>query len=155
MALDVRRLRPDETAVLERVADEMVDHPIVPAAAAEFLRDPRHHLAVAMDDGVVVGCASAVLYVHPDKARPELWIHEVGAASHRRRGIGRRLMDVLFETGRAADCSEAWVLTEESNHAARGLYAAAGRRAEGCQVMFTFPLDGRPGEVRPVPPDAS
>jgi aminoglycoside 6'-N-acetyltransferase I len=95
--------------------------------------------------------------VHPDKARPEFWINEVGvAASHHRRGIGRRLMDVLLEAARAANCSEAWVLTEESNDAAMGLYAAAGgRRAAGCQVMFTFPLDGRLGEVGPVPPDAS
>ena len=56
---------------------------------AEFLADSRHHLAVAVDEGRVVGMASAVHYVHPDKP-PELWINEVGVApTHRGLGIGR------------------------------------------------------------------
>ena len=42
-------------------------------------------------------CLSAVHYVHPDKLRPELWINEVGvAASHRRRGLGTRLLLAVF-----------------------------------------------------------
>ena len=44
MTLDVRMLRADEAAVLQRIADGVFDHPIVPAAAAECLRDPRHRV---------------------------------------------------------------------------------------------------------------
>ena len=70
--------------------------------------------------------ASAVHYVHPDKP-PELWINEVGVApTHRGLGIGRRLLEALFERGRALGCRQAWVGTEASNTAARRLYAAAG-----------------------------
>jgi aminoglycoside 6'-N-acetyltransferase I len=59
---------------------------------AEFLRDERHHLAVAIEDETVVGFASGVHYVHPDKPA-ELWINEVGVApSHHRRGIGKPLL---------------------------------------------------------------
>ena len=106
--------------------------------------DPRHHLVVAIDNGLVVGFASAVLYLHPDKPRPELWINEVGvAATHHRRGIARQLLDMLLDIGRSADCREAWVLTDRSNGAAMRLYTSVGgREAPDSQVvMFTFLLD--------------
>ena len=78
-------------------------------------------------------------YVHPDKP-VELWINEVGVApSHQRRGIGRKLVELLLERGREFGCQEAWVLTEHANAAARGLYRAAGG-TEGDTVMVTFKL---------------
>jgi hypothetical protein len=49
------------------VAAEVFDNPIDADLTAEFLGDARHHLAVAIDDGLVVGFASAIHYVHPDK----------------------------------------------------------------------------------------
>ena len=75
----IRRIGPDDAAVLDRVADDVFDYPIDPRWTAEFLADRRHHLAVALDGDLVVGMASAVHYVHPDKP-PELWINEVGVA---------------------------------------------------------------------------
>jgi GNAT superfamily N-acetyltransferase len=48
------------------------------------------------------------------------------APTHRRRGIGRHLLEVLFERGRVLGCRQAWVATEPSNDPARRLYAAAG-----------------------------
>ena len=144
MPLEIRILRNGDEPVLANVAPDVFDDPIDGQAATEFLSDPRHHLAVAIDNGVVVGFASAVRYVHPDKPRPELWINEVGVApTHHRRGIGRRLLDALLDIGRGADCAEAWVLTDRSNHAAMRLYASVGgQEAPDNQVMFTFFLDG-------------
>ena len=93
----------------------MFDDPIDAHAAREFLGDPRHRLAVATDAGVVVGFVSAVVYVHPDKPTPELWINEVGVApSHQGRGIARRLLESTLEDARASGCREAWVLTDRS-----------------------------------------
>ncbi len=60
MTLEYRLLRAGDTAVLDRVADDVFDGEVQPALAREFLDDPRHHLAVAIDDGVVVGFASGV-----------------------------------------------------------------------------------------------
>src|SRR6185503_2317671 len=56
-------------------ASHVFDNPIDPRWAAEFLADGRHHLAVAFDGDVVVGMASAVHHLHPDKP-PELRIYE-------------------------------------------------------------------------------
>ncbi|NLF39946.1 GNAT family N-acetyltransferase, partial [bacterium] len=119
------------------------DDPIDMRATREFLNDAHHHLAVAVDDGVVVGFISAVHYLHPDKPRPELWINEVGVApTHRGRGLGKAILDRILKEGRHLDCSEAWVLTEVDNIAAMRLYASLGG-VEGPHdgVMFTFTLD--------------
>lgn len=141
MAIIIRVLGPDDTAVLEQVAVDVFDNEVDPRWSAEFLADPRHHLAVALDDGQAVGMASAVHYVHPDKP-PELWINEVAVApSHHHRGIGRQLLDALFARGRTLGCQEAWVLTEQNNAAARGLYGAVGGvEAPEPVVMVTFAL---------------
>ena len=126
MSVIVRLLGSDEAAILDNVADDVFDHDVDPRWSAEFCADPRHHLAVALDDNLVVGMASAVHYVHPDKA-PELWINEVGVApTHWQQGIGAQLMQALFARGRELGCATAWVATEPANTAARRLYSAVG-----------------------------
>lgn len=80
--------------------------------------------------------------MHPDKARPEFWINEIGvAASYQNRGIGKSLMRALFEVARALNCLEAWVLTERENGPAMRLYQSLdGQEAPEEIVMFTFHL---------------
>jgi ribosomal protein S18 acetylase RimI-like enzyme len=136
-------LQPEEASILQNVAPDVFDDPIVPAGVLEFFRSPDHHLAVAIENGMVVGFASAVRYFHPDKARPELWVNEVGVApSHQNRGVGKAIMNALLEFARHAGCAEAWVLTERNNQPAMGLYKAAGGEEEQEEiVMFTFRLE--------------
>lgn len=139
--VEVRLLGHDEIAVLDRVAADVFDHAVDPRWAGEFFADPRHHLAVAVLDGVVIGMASALHYVHPDKA-PALWVNEIGvSAAQQRRGIGRRLIQVLIAHARELGCSEAWVGTELDNAAARGLYASVGGQ-EAAMVVVALPLHG-------------
>jgi len=58
-----------------------------------------------------------------------------------RQGIGRRLLEALFERGRALGCREAWVGTDPSNTPARRLYAAVGgEEAAEPFVMVNFRL---------------
>ena len=141
----VRMLGPDEAAVLDRVAPDVFDNPIHPRWTAEFFADPRHHLAVAMDGDVVVGFASGVHYVHPDKP-PELFIDEVGVApTHQGRGLARRLMHTLMDHGRALGCTQAWVGTEHDNTAANRLYASVGGVPEEF-VLYAFDLGKPEGE---------
>jgi ribosomal protein S18 acetylase RimI-like enzyme len=141
-SFEVRLLGPDDAAVLDRVAEGVFDRPVQPRWRDEFLADPRHHLVVARERDLVVGFASAVHHVHPDKG-PELWINEVGVApSHQQRGIGRRLVTLLLAHARTLGCREAWVLTEDDNMPARRLYQASGGVDAGQQViMYAFPLE--------------
>jgi aminoglycoside 6'-N-acetyltransferase I len=140
----VRVLTQGDEDALNNIAPGVFDKTINPALTREFLADPRHHLAVALESGVVVGMASAVDYMHPDKPR-ELWINEVGVAEpHRGRGIAKRLLQALFEVGRGLGCRQAWVLTNRSNAPAMQLYSSGGGSIDADDtIMFTFHLDGR------------
>lgn len=141
MTTEIAILQANDRALLDTVAPGVFDHALDPRLVDEFLQDDRHHLAVAADQGQVVGFASGVHYVHPDKLA-ELWINEVGVApSHQDRGIGKAVVRALLEHGRAVGCGQAWVLTHRSNGAAMRLYASTGgQEAAHDQVMFTFLL---------------
>lgn len=142
MTPEIKLLSSNDGAALRSVAEGVFDDPIDGAAATEFLADARHHIAVAIADGLVVGFVSAVHYVHPDKPKPELWINEVGVAeSHQGQGLGRKLMEAMLAEARRLGCAEAWVLTERDNNAAMRLYAACGgAEAPSDPVMFEFKL---------------
>ncbi len=85
--------------------------------------------------------ATGIAYVHPDKPL-SLFINEVGVSPrYQRQGIARRLTDRLLDHAKALGCKEAWVATEESNRAARALYAATGGvEDEDRAVVYLYPL---------------
>lgn len=140
-AVTITMLTAGSVHLLDRVAAEVFDGPIERARAVEFAADSRHHLALALDADLVVGMASGVHYVHPDKP-PELWINEVGVApTHQGHGIGKRLVARLLAHGRALGCGQAWVLTEHTNGAAQRLYAASGGVRVDDPVLYEFHLD--------------
>jgi aminoglycoside 6'-N-acetyltransferase I len=149
VAFETKILESGDQAVLNNVAPEVFDNVLDPRLVAEFLGDERHHLAVAVDRGQVIGFASGVHYVHPDKL-PELWINEVGVApSHQARGVGKAVVQTLLQHARGLGCGEAWVLTDRSNRAAMRLYASTGgQEAPNDQVMFTFYLNPKNGNSR-------
>jgi GNAT superfamily N-acetyltransferase len=137
---EIRMLGPGEEALLRTAVEGVFGHPIDGPLSAEFLADARHHLAAAIDGGRVVGMASGVHYVHPDKP-PELWVNEVSVApSHEGRGLGRRILAALLTRARELGCHEAWVLTSEENSAARRMYAAAGGVETRRELLIEFDL---------------
>lgn len=140
MTVDVRILHAGDENLLANAADDVFDHAVHPSTAAKFLADPRHHIAVAIDAGKVVGFASGVHYFHPDKPVPELFVDEVGVApSHQGRGLGKAVVNALLQRGRELGCSQAWVLTDRDNTAAMRLYTSCGGK-DSDQVMLEFDL---------------
>jgi ribosomal protein S18 acetylase RimI-like enzyme len=138
----LKLLHPSDLPLLDNVAEDVFDDPIVESSAQEFLNDPRHRLVVALDNNLVVGFVSAVIYVHPDKPAPELWINEIGvASSHQRQGIGKALMQAILEEAKKSGCTEAWVLTDRSNPPAMAMYkSSGGEETLPDSVMYTFKL---------------
>jgi ribosomal protein S18 acetylase RimI-like enzyme len=139
---DIKLLGPNDFNLLQHVAEDVFDDPIVESSAREFLADPRHRIGVALDANLVVGFVSAVIYLHPDKSAPELWINEIGVApTHQRQGIGKALMQAILEEAKQSGCSEAWVLTERDNLAAMAMYrSAGGAETLPDPAMMTFKL---------------
>ena len=142
VTLEIRMLGPDDSAIFNNVAPDVFDNSTEPVLVAEFLADARHHMAVAVDGDQVVGFASGVHYVHPDKTS-EMWINEVGVApSHQGRGIGKAILQTLLRHAGHLGCREAWVLTDRSNSPAMRLYSSTGgEESPREQVMFTFFLN--------------
>jgi aminoglycoside 6'-N-acetyltransferase I len=147
VSIEIKMLEAGDTGLLERIASGVFEHPLKEFSVSEFLLDSRHHMAVALyraegaEQPQVIGFASAVHYVHPDKD-PELWINEIGVApDHRNHGVGKQLLNLLFNHARDIGCTEAWVLTERSNTSAMQLYSSVdGVESVSDQVMFSFSL---------------
>lgn len=132
-------LTPADLPLLETPAADLFDAPPQLVWSTEFLSDPRHHLAVAIDENMLVGFVSAVHYLHPDKP-PELWINEVGVSTaYQQKGLASQLMQLMFAHGLKLGCQTAWVLTDEDNLAANHLYHKVGGSPEAC-VLYSFNL---------------
>ena len=137
----IKILSKEDLPLLMNAAEDVFDNPVDESFAREFLNDPRHHIVAAVSDGRVVGFASAVHYIHPDKP-PELWINEVGVApSYQGRGIGKAIMKKILDLGRDLGCKSAWVLTDQDNEPANRLYQSTnGRVGSNHTVMYEFDL---------------
>ena len=119
------------------------DYDVLSDETRRFLLDERHHLLLGYVDDRPAGFVSAVEIFHPDK-RPELFLNEIGVVeSARRRGVARALIEELKRLGRERGCAVMWVLTDDDNDAAMGLYRSTGGRPDPTpHVMFEYDLDG-------------
>jgi aminoglycoside 6'-N-acetyltransferase I len=117
-------LTTDNAELLWHIAADVFDDEIIPAQLETFLADPRHLMILAVDNGTVVGMASAFEYVHPDK-RPQLFINEVSVApDYRMQGIGRRLVESLIVQAKDRSCNYAWLGTDADNVAGQACFGS-------------------------------
>jgi len=119
--------------------EEAFDHSPSREETRRFLSDERHILLLGYLDDRPVGFASGVEVFHPDKG-PELFLNEIGIIEEaRRHGVARALIEELKRLGRERGCVSMWVLTDEDNGPAMGLYRDAGGAWDGrSQVMFEY-----------------
>jgi ribosomal protein S18 acetylase RimI-like enzyme len=132
--MHIRRLTTgDEEAacrLVERVKfaiDDIRDVPLAPSDLAALVGDERAYLLGAYVDGAPVGLAYGYCFPRLDGPRPMMFLYEIGVLEqHRRRGIGRALMEEMKRLAQARHCTKMFVPTEASNEAALALYRAAG-----------------------------
>jgi len=142
--ITIKVLSESDLPLLMNAAGNVFDNPVNKKFAGEFLSNLHHHMVAAIADDVMVGFASAVRYIHPDKP-PELWINEVGvASSHQNQGIGKAMMREMLKLGRSLECKIAWVLTEQENLPANNLYKSMGGQANQT-VMYGFDINSLEG----------
>ena len=136
--ISVRMLGADDVALFDDDRTCFIDG-VDARIAASLLDDPSRHVAIAVDGRRVVGVAFAM---QCDGRNGELVVADVAvASSHRRRGIGRRLLAALLEHGRAIGCREASVEAGRDDAALRALCAAAGGVEESpARVRVAFAL---------------
>ena len=136
--------RITEAADVHR-AGELFDRPPLPAATADFLAAPGHHLLLAYDDaGEPVGMVTGVETTHPDKGT-EMFVYELGVApAARRRGVATALLDALREIARSRSCYGMWVAVDADDEVALATYARAGARDEGSCTVLGWSLREEP-----------
>lgn len=140
MSVEIRRVRPADEGLFERIADDVFDHAVEHDVLASYLATPGHHLVVALAEGEVVGQVAAVLHRHADLRPVELYIDELAVApAFRRQGVAQRMLDEMFELGRELGCAEAWVGTEADNLPATAFYESRQVAPEPF-VMYVFAL---------------
>jgi ribosomal protein S18 acetylase RimI-like enzyme len=123
MSIEIRRITPHDTALFERIADDVFDEPIVAERLAAYLKNPANLMVLAVVNGEVIGQVAAVLHQHPDKPT-ELYVDEVGVTPRfQQQGVAKQMMQEMLVWGRERGCEEAWLGTEPENVAARALYA--------------------------------
>jgi ribosomal protein S18 acetylase RimI-like enzyme len=123
MSIEIRRITAHDTAVFERIAEDVFDEPIVPERLAAYLTNPANLMVLALVNGEVIGQVAAVLHQHPDK-RTELYVDEVGVTPRfQRQGVAKQMMQEMLVWGKELGCEEVWLGTEPENVAARALYA--------------------------------
>lgn len=131
----VRRLGPGDEAVLAAIAEDASDFdlaglsgpepPLARSDAAAYLADPAVLHWVAEEEGQVVGELLCHLLRLPSGAGRELLLYAIGVRSpHRRRGIGRALVEEMLLWMEDGDVPEVWVLAD--NPGAEAFYAACG-----------------------------
>lgn len=142
-----RATAADLDAIVALLADDMLgaarERPGDPAYAGAFAAieaDPNQLLAVAEEDGRVVGCLQ--LSFIPGLSRLGMWRGQIEsvriAASHRGAGLGRRMFEWAIEECRARGCGLVQLTTDKARPDARRFYESLGFSAshEGMKLAL-------------------
>jgi len=97
------------------------------SAMSKVLADERAYLLGAYVDDRPVGMAYGYCLPRLDGPRPMMFLYEVGVLEqHRRKGIGRALLEEMKRLAQARDCRKMFVPTSAANEPALALYRAGG-----------------------------
>ncbi|HEY0467231.1 MAG TPA: GNAT family N-acetyltransferase [Polyangiaceae bacterium] len=145
MSVAIKRLGPGDEAIIELLAREDADFdlegrsqalpPLKQNMAQRYLANPGVLHWVAVQDGVVTGflyCAHLLLRTHPGH---ELLLYEIGVReAHRRKGVGRALLDHMAHWMQKNDVSEVWVCAD--NRVAVDFYRGCGFASDEPQPVY-------------------
>ena len=71
----IKTLTKDDLGLLMNVADDVFDNPVDETFAREFLNDPRHHIVVAISEGVIVAEGTAAEIRHSELPYVHQFVH--------------------------------------------------------------------------------
>jgi ribosomal protein S18 acetylase RimI-like enzyme len=136
--MELRWMTPTDADAVA-AANHLFDHELHSEWVRRFLAQPDHHLCIAYANSEPAGFVSSVELTHPDKGT-EMFLYELGVVeSHRRRGVGRALVERLAAIARSRGCYGMWVATDDANVAALATYEGTGaKRDEKPAVILTW-----------------
>jgi ribosomal protein S18 acetylase RimI-like enzyme len=128
--MEIKLLAPGDEGLLVTAADLFNDVALKAKDAARLLGDPSFVMVVALDaSGEMMGRIYGHVLNRIDVS--DLFLYEVDVADeYQRRGAATAMLDLLKTFCAKRGYNEMFVLTEVSNDAGNGLYAAAGAVTE-------------------------
>ena len=147
----VRRLGVEDVALaVEALRSWKGPAPAEPSGGEHirpFLARPENVLIVGEEDGAPVGFLVAYVLDRVDRSRKMVCLYEIEVGEpHRRRGVGRAMVEELVTLCRRENALKVWVVASRGNAAAMRLYASTGARAAASDdVVFVYepPFDLR------------
>lgn len=136
--ITIKALGPEDAQLLLDVPEGLFDLPTRVDQTEAFLNNSDHYMVAAFVGDLMVGMASGVVNLHPDKD-PALFVNEVGVRDEwQRKGIATRLMNALFDLVKPRGITGIWLATEIDNDAARGLYKHMNARETKGIVVYDW-----------------
>lgn len=100
---------------------------VVAALPARLAAHPTARAWLAFDGDAPVGVAVCFVGFSTFAAQPLINVHDLAVlASHRGRGIGRRLLETVAQAARELGCCKLTLEVRDDNARAQGLYKALG-----------------------------
>ena len=97
------------------------------------------HALVAESDGTLVGLVHYIFHRSTTFLGPTCYLQDLFTTSEMRgRGVGRALIEAVYEKARAAGCPRVYWLTHETNTTAMALYDKVAEKSGFVQYRKSF-----------------
>ena len=109
-------------------ATDLFDAPPVLEAVASYLGDSRNIFLLAQEGARPIGFLRGTELTQLHSTRKQMFLYEIAVGpEHRRKGVGRRLVEALLAFSREQNFEEMFVFTDDpGNTAAHRLYRSTG-----------------------------
>ena len=142
--MDIARLKSTDDDIARAIALVKQFHAkdVAYARMQYFLANSAHYVIIAAIDTEIAGFVLAYALERVDRAASQMFIYEVEVApGYRQQGVGTALVQHTVDLARSEQMLEAFVITHQSNTAARRLYAKTGGQIEHADdLLFVYPL---------------
>jgi GNAT superfamily N-acetyltransferase len=134
-ASDYERWRPlwdGYNAFYERIGPAALPETVTRTTWARFLdpAEPVHALVAEAEDGALVGVVHYLFHRTTTSIAPTCYLNDLFATPETRgSGVGRALIEAVYERARRAGSARVYWLTHETNAVARRLYDRVSRNS--------------------------
>lgn len=125
MEVTVKRIVDFDAALMQSLFEAANEKVVSPNP--EFLADDRNIFLVAYSGSKACGMLYAYKLSSPHKPNPEMFLYSVDTfAQFRKQGVAVQLIEKLKQVAKEQGCQEMFVMTNNNNKAAMGLYEKTG-----------------------------
>lgn len=125
MEITIKRLLDFDADFIQSLFEAANQKSVIPNP--DFLKDERNVLLVAYQDSKPCGMIYAYMLLSPHKPDPEMFLYSVDTFEQfRKQGVAAMLIEELKSIATTQGCKEMFVMTNNNNKAAMGLYEKTG-----------------------------